>query len=395
MAITVILDNGTSTYTFDPTPAATIENAYEHEDDTAEFRKKHVTWSLSGYLLPAGGAIATQVSALEAFLAGGELLTAVIKDGAVAIEEMPTDNSIKIESVSFPEGQGPEWATKRTFNITLSGVDVNPDIATAGDVVYTITYATDQSGIMTRTINGTLIDQVDQTAAAKYAAYKTAQGWDTWTDAYAISNSYTQDKNDVKCDFTIVHRKYWLVYPNNITNLNVNTEYITDTQNVTKLRLSGWFEGPEADCVLAINQLVAGSGIIVTKRLSRNAWNNRTSFSIEQISPLWIPASGILYFQQQLSIELSVYDFVHKQVLGGSPPIKQLTSRRPVQVVQSGMAKNIRFYPNDPIPLYDSTGIKKYSVTRISPEYAVAAGNYVYGIRWSIQYEFAVFPGWR
>ena len=113
MTVELITNNGQTDYAHSPSPGIVISETYRSQADMSDMAERAVTWTIDGILIPSQGDIAEQVIALKAAYELGELYSAEWKDGAVTLEELPSENGIKVESIEFPEGKGPEWATKR------------------------------------------------------------------------------------------------------------------------------------------------------------------------------------------------------------------------------------------------------------------------------------------
>lgn len=386
--INLHVNNGTDTFIHDPAPSVVIRNVFRGSEEAVELWENEITWSIDGILIPRDGLISDQVIELKGFYNVGELTSVELQDDGVIIESIPTDRGIKIESLEFPEGDGPEWATKRKFSLVLKGSTIPTTLATYGEYSYNISYTTDQSGLISRTINGTLKDFKDKDAETKYEAFKTAQGWATWTDANLSSDTYSTNKDDTKCNFTIVHRKYWTAYPTGITNADYSRDTRVDGQGVTREIISGWFEGPAANCLAAINALRQPFAI-VNESVSRNPYTHRTSFTLSYINSI---TSDIISFTEQITINASIEDFVHKRVLGGYPPVRQVVSKTPATAIQTGTIKRLAMYPEEPPSHWNAMYMKSRSITKNSPENRVS--NSVYGLSYAYSFEFEVTPSW-
>ena len=190
MAVELVVTNGADTYTHDPTPSVVISSTIKHDEESGIYREREVIWTITGVLTPAGGLIADQVAELEEMYHNGVLDSAKVVDGSTELEIMPDEKGIRVTGLDFPEGSGPEWATKRQYIVTLNGSDYSEDVTSNGEYDYNITYATEQSGIVTRTITGSMRDLYGKDSAAKYAALKTTLGWSTWAGANQIDDTY-------------------------------------------------------------------------------------------------------------------------------------------------------------------------------------------------------------
>ena len=388
MSIALKTNNGTQVLTHSPTPAVVISNAFRHDDDLATLKETTVTWSISGVLTPGGGTMDDQITEMLAHYAGAVMTEVTLVDSALGvIAAMPTAGNIKVTSIDFPEGSGPELATKRTYIITLEGKDVPVAIQENGECVYNISYSTAQNGKVTISISGTMTDVFGQDAEAKYAAFKIAQNWDAYAGYNLITDEYTVNHLNTVCTFSILHTEYFIAFGTGITNADVSKEVNTDNQDVERERVSGWFEGSEGACNSAIS-VVRPSGVCVSERIVRNDHTNRTSFNLEYINTV---GNDIIYEQETLSIQESVDDFVHQRVIGGGSPVKHSTSKTPGRATQSGVIKKLEDYPSVPALYWPSADLKSKRVTRISPEYNVSSG-YVYGLTYTYEFEFAGTP---
>ncbi len=376
-------------YVHDPTPGVVMNVDYRHHDTGGTLYEKRETWTITGYILPKeGDTLENQIAELQTKYASGLLATAKLMDDNTVLEELPTDRAIEVKSLSFPTGDGPEWATKRNYIIVLEGIDYSSAVTTSGEYEYTITYATEQSGVVTRTISGTLRDVGGEDATTLFATLKSNQGWSTWTLAYMVTDSYTQNSENTECSFNIVHRKYWLAFPSGITNCSVNTSTLVDNQNATHYSITGWFEGSVSDCNTAISALKAAQDVLIRKETSRNDYTNRTSFSVLYLTE----TSDIYLFQEIISVDEPIADFVHKRVLGGGAPVKQYTSWTPAQASQRGRIVRLRQYPALPPPLWNLDNVTSVQYSYDFPENFTVDGGSVYTLTYSYSFEFANMP---
>lgn len=390
MALILKTNNGSDDYTHVPHAAVSISVGPVHPDNSNEVFEYRHTWTITGMLVPGGTSIQAQVTALHAAYDLGTLATAQILDDVTPLETMPIDGGIKITAFEFPEGRGPEWATKREYKIVLEGLDHTSTVDSDGEFTYTITYSTDQSGIQTRTVSGTLKDIKELVATTKYNTLKAAQSWATWSGANLITDSYSANKNDTVCTFSVVHKKYWIIYPGGITNCDTSIEKSVDNQDVEKYRAFGWFEGVESSCLAAINSLVPGGAIRLTSSNTRKQYSNRTSFNLEYI---YRSGNDIIFSQENLVIAPSIPDFVFRRVLG-FPAIKQYTSYTVARAVQTGIIKRLEQYPLEPTHHWPSIHLKHSELARIEPEYNISNRKSVYGLTYTYVFEFAITPVW-
>lgn len=386
MDLQLITDNGVGTYKHSPLPGVVINNSIEHEEDSAVVNRRVVTWDITGVLLPdSGQSLVEQVSALESHYQVGSLVSAKITDGNTDYETLDNDDGIRVTKLDFPEGNGPEWASKRTYVISLEGVDYFDD--DKGTVEYTVSYDTEQSGIITRTISG-LQKDAEQDSYVKYVALKAANSWGTWAGANSVRDEYTTNKKDTETTFTIIHQVYWLAFPTGITNGSVNTEQAADSSGITKIRVNGWFEGSEASCDTAINTVRPSNVLYIRSSSTRDKYANRTSFSFEYISK----STDILYYQETIQIQAGLHEFVHKRILGGAPPIKQYTSVAPVRIVQSGIVRRLSSPPEVQVHKYPVDSLVSKRISRVSAE--VKSGlEHTYVMHYSYEYEMNYNPG--
>ena len=379
------LNNGANTYTFGHMPSVVINCSTRVKEDTTDLIEEIITWNISGALIVTEGDIQSQVNALEAFLGNKELATALIIDNTTGttLESVPTDRGIHVEQFNFSKGDGPEWATLRTFEIILSGESFVSSVFSSGELTYTITYGTEQSGLTTRTISGTLKDVVGKDVETKYTAIKVANDWTVWLDSTLISDSYSVNDVYTNLTFTIVHKKYWQALPASVTNGSVSTELSLDNQNVMHKVISGWFEGTTIACNNAVNALRT-SDVLITENASRNEYENRTSFSLEYIVKSNL---DIVYSYETVTVHPSYLDFVHKRILGYMPPIKQLTSYTPCMATQSGIVKSLMRLPTIPMPHWSIAYVKGRNYSYSTGEYRTAAGSFMFTLTYSYEFE--------
>jgi hypothetical protein len=390
MAVTVVLDNGGGpTYTFSVTPGVVITKSTITKEDNTDLQGVRVKWVLTGHFISPDGNLATQKSILETYLVTRVLTTAEIKDGAATLEAMPTDGSIEVTDIEYPEGTGVEWATIRRFKITLEATDWVAAVVSDGMYNYKIEYNTQQSTLQTRRISGTLEEHAGGSSFVNYGALKTAQGWETWSGANKISESTETNEEDTITTFTLIHEKYWEAFPSLITNASVSTETAIDDQDVVRKRATGWFEGPLAACEAAINGLISFSDVIINDSRTRSTYDNRTTFRLDLINAL---GDVIMEKQESVTMTPSVYDFAMRPVIGGASPVKQYTVRRPAKAVQFGVIKQLKRPPTEPVPIWGTAHLKQKTVTSLSAEVRTKKGEAVYGLQYSYTFEFSTDP---
>ena len=330
-------------------------------------------WTISGVLGPGEESLDMQINALKDHYSSGELTEVMIVDGSTTLEELVSDINITVSDCSFPVGTGPEWATKRKYVIVLEGVERPEAVNTLGEIDYAISYGVDQSTIVDRTIKGTVKDVVGD-SYAKYLIAKNSNAWVTWAGANLIGDTYEVNDGDTLTSFSISHRQYWVGFGVGITNSSKSVEIDTDAMNVTRTRVSGWFEGSGVSCATAIAGIGVVSAVLLTSSISRDDYANRTSFTLDYIST----TQGILYSKEEIALNGSVYDFVFKRVLGGAPPVKQYTGRTTATGTQAGEIRGLTTWPNVPAPHWSSAYIKSYTVKHGTPEFVVNSGSYIY-----------------
>lgn len=388
--LTLVTHNGIQEYTHPNMPSVVISNTARFKENTSELLEIEKTWTVNGFLASTDGNIQTQVIALKAHYIGMKLTSAQIKDGVTVLETLPTDLGICVESLNFPEGSGAEWATKRNYVLTLKGIDYVGTVESFGEYTYTITYATDQSGNLTITINGELSDITGKNALDKYETLKFSKGWFYFADCNIINDIFTQNDNNTKITFTITAKEYWAAFPSGITDGSYDIEETLDNQNVTRVRVSGWFEGPVQNCMNAITTLTY-SDVLISKSVSRNNLTNRTSFSLEFL----LLSNDILYRQETTTVTPQIYDFIHKQILGGRNPIKQVIAKTVATATQSGTLKRLKIAPLVPPPIWPLSCVKKHTISRITSEYNTYRDCFVYTLNYSYEFEFSSTPIWN
>lgn len=390
--IELIAKSELKTYTHSPTPGVVINKTNEYRENTSEVVKTIVTWDVTGIIIPGDGSstILEQVEELVNFYSENQVDSLVLKDGLTVYEELPLGEPIRITDISFPEGTGSEWATKRSYSMTFTGVSYPADVTTEGDYSYTITYAYDQSGLCTRTVSCTLRDYVDNEARSKMDALVSSMSWLSSAGYTLASKSYVEDRDDTVCTFTCTLKQYWEAFPANITNAQLSSEVSIDSQGVTRRRFNGWFEGGEISCNNAISSLAPASGILISSSISRDDYGNKTNFALEYIVTT---ENDIIQEQYSLSIQSQTYDFVWKPVLGGGNPVKQNTAMTIAKASQSGTIKKLSSYATEPSPVYDTQYIKSKNVTRSSPEINTGSGH-IFTTNYSYEFEFPTTPSW-
>ena len=388
MSYRLVAKRGNDVFEHIPLPAVVINHAFKYEEGTADLLEDLQIWTITGYVVAPEGSVKEQTIELSKFYEGGELDYIRFMDGEEIVDELADDNGIRILSLSFPEGSGPEWATKRKYVIELEGVDVSSAVEESGDYNYTISYATDQSGMITRTITGLMNDK-GGSSYTKYVTLKSDNGWVSWTGANLISDEYATNDDDTRTTFSIVHKKYWTTLPSGITNANVDYNSRTDDQNVTRGRVSGWFEGSLANCAAAIASLYPLAAVVIGYDVTRNAYQNRTSFSITYIE---LNSNDVLEFSETLTIDAQVQDFVYHRVLGGASPVRQITSMTTGKATQTGSTTRLNTMPAIPPPKWNSMYVKSVRHTQHSAQYNVALGSFAYTLDWTYQYEFPTTP---
>ncbi|MBW8002626.1 MAG: hypothetical protein FVQ80_11495 [Planctomycetes bacterium] len=392
----LIAKDSVDTYEHLPMPAVTIAKENRHYLDDDVLVEAIETWTIDGILIYSTNATITeQIAELESFYANARLDSIELKsDGNTTLDSLTAQalKGIVVESLTFPEGNGPEWATRRKYRIVVSGKYVPTVILTSGEVNYTIIYDTPQSGQLRRTVSGTVKD-VAGTATAKYNTLKTT--WDSWAPAPFIganrgTDTNNANKDDTVCTFTLEDTVYWIAFPTGITNGEINTEIDTDSMGVAWCNVTGWFEGSDADCTTAIADIAPAGYTVLTDSTTRNDHTNRTSFTRRYI----LTAEGEVSSSETLTIKEQLYEFVHKRVLGGGVPIRQDTSKGPFRYTQTGAIRSKDVYPTPPGYNWNVSGLLSEQVTRIAPEFEVGAGNFIYGLQYTYIFEFAITQGW-
>jgi hypothetical protein len=389
MSLRFITKRDNDIYEHVPLPGIVMAHAFSYKEDSADLVEDTQTWSITGFLVAPEGSIQEQVDELTTFYEGGELDYARFQDDDAIVDEVPDSTGIKIVSLEFPEGDGPEWATKRKYVIVLEGKSYPTDITDSGIAEYSITYSTDQSGKITRTIRGVVKDEAGSSAYAKYTTLKSAQGWDTWADAVKTLDEYTQNSTDTECSFTVRHEKLWTALPSGVTNASVDYATRTDEQGVVRETVSGWFEGSTSDCAAAVANVYPLYSVVINYRVARNHNTNRTTFSISSINLL---VNDILEYSETVAIDASIYDFVYHRVLGGAPPVRQITSRTPGRATQSGTCTRLDAMPPEPTPRWNPMYMKSHRLQQSSAEYKTVLGQYAYTLSWYFSYEFPITP---
>ncbi len=382
-------------YNHDPMPAIVISRENRHYDSTDELVESVITWSIDGILIPKVLAIASQVEQLVSFYEGGNLilLNLTTDEGLVVDTLIDQDvRGIVVESLNFPEGSGPEWATKRKYSLVISGIMIPQNILLSGELSYTITYNTLQSGQLRRTVTGTMKD-IAGDATTKYVKAKMA--WDNWVPgsfdgSNRIADNHTTNKEDTVLSFSLEDVSYWEVFPTDITNGELTKEVEVDNMGVAWCTISGWYEGAEAACNRALAQIAPSSFTLLTGTVSRNDFTNRTTFTRKYVSTIAVE----VFSSETLSAQFQLWEFVHKRVLGGYVPIKQYTSKGPCRYAQTGQIKRRDTYPSAPGYNWNSNGLISENVSLIAPEFQVSTGDWIYGLSYSYSFEFATAQGW-
>jgi hypothetical protein len=389
----LISDSGVA-YTFSPTPALVISNSYEHKEDDDTMLVRTCKWAINGVLIyKAGTTLAAQVTGLKAMLEPATVKSAQLVDSyGTVLEEMPDEAGIRITDVEFPEGTGPEWATRRTFSFNVEGKEFTEDVNKDGDCKYTISYATAQSGIVTRTISGTMRDVMNKEAYAKWVAFRTKKLWDTWTNANKTDDTYKVNEPGTSCEFTLTHVQYFQAFPANVTNAELKKDEDIDQHGIKKVSLTGMLEGAIAACDTALTNILLpyAECVILKQQKSRDDYANRTSFSYEFLSKVDNPE--IISSRETYTVESQVTDFVFKRVLGGGNPVKQVTSKTTAKATQSGSLKGITAAPAPAGYAFSSNNLKSRSVSKGTREYKNGENAYVYETQYSYTFEFETTP---
>jgi hypothetical protein len=377
-------------YSFDITPKIVIEHSLVRKEDSNVRLEDLVTWEIDGYLAPLGRkSMLDQQEDLIEFLDTDYLKSAILSDdNDNTIEELVGADKVKIASLSFPEGSGPQHATRRNYTISLSG-RVLPNVSdSVGIYEFSIDYSVETSTIATRTITGTVKDFVNNMVLAKYAALKISMGWMTWTGANLVSETFSDNEASTVCNFTIQQKKYWVANPTNLTSADVTIEKSVDAMGVVKRKLSGSYVGSEADCTTALTALVAGMTVISTS-VSRNDFSNTTSFNVMTLGTA--SDHGDEYYSiETLSITESLTGKVFKPVLGGGAPVLQTVGYKTARATQSGTIKRLSTWPSPPSLHWPIGNLIDASQVRQPLEHPDANTGYV--IQYTNQFEFVTTP---
>jgi hypothetical protein len=392
MAFTLKLNNGTdSEYVFDYLPDIAINKNNKH-DDANSLEYTEVSWGISGLLVPKSGTtIKDQVTALESLLAYGTLTYARLYSDTTIIEQIPNDIPIKIDSFELPTSAGPEYATKRTFSISLSGQDASSAITTNGKYEYTTQYSTDINNFVTKTISGTVEDLIGTNSKVKTEALIASEGFDTWTynSIEALREKYdiTNNKNDTICTFTIVHKSMVETLPTGVTDGRYAIQERQDAFGINYVTVSGVFYGTVSACNRAIAQVTAGKGTLLEDVQTREPIANSTSFTYNFIGI----TSKVLSKEEVISITPSIMQFVHYRVLGEAP-VKQYTTWKPASATQRGSITHLTKVPSLPSPHWSNEHIINSNYTTYSAEYDRKFRQRVFKLDYTYEFEFNNTP---
>jgi hypothetical protein len=388
--VLVTTDSEDNEYQHNPTPGIIITSKTTHQTDTDTYTVETVTWEVTGILLPGTNDLSVdeQVFKLEAFYSESDISKVQMKVDNAVLEEMPSDNGIRLLSFDFPVGQGPEWATRRRYHLTFESERFSDVVKDTGDYEYVITYTTKQNNNKARAITGSLEDMTNNTASEMVEALIVTNGWRELAGYNIISEQVVDNRVNSRSSFSIMHEEYFQAYPTSITNANVQTETRVDKQNIQRSRTSGWFEGETGACLTAINTLV-GSNKIVSQSITRDDYAYRTSFNIEMID---LGDGTIVYQQETIAIQDQVTINIYKPVLGGANPIKQATGKTSATASQTGTIKQFDTWAEAPALRWNAEDVSSRDIVKVGPEWNLSAGSYMYVTNYTIQYEFVTTP---
>jgi hypothetical protein len=391
MDILFITKNSVNTeFVHTPTPSVVISARIVHREDTDIYKQIITQWSVTGILLPSNkyGSVDEQVLKLEQYYTNVDLTEVFLEADNKKIEQMPNDNGVRLTEFSFPDGRGPEWATRRRYTMTFESEGYSTAVKADGDYEYQITYNTKQNGNQTRAVSGSLQDITGKDARVKAEELVADQAWDPYAGYNRTSLQYIENRENSRCSFSLMHEEYFTAFPVDVTNANAQTETRVDKQNIERSRVSGWYEGSVTACNNAINALIAGK-TTVSSSIVRDDYANRTSFNIELID---LADGTVVYAQETISIKDQIIVNLYKPVLGGANPIKQSAGKTSATASQVGTIKQFDTWADAPALKWASTDVSNREVTQIEPEWNVASGSYMYTTNYSYQYEFVETP---
>ncbi len=363
-----------------------VSKVRRFDPTTLKYTGYITTWTITGTLLKTDATtILSHVGNLKDAYNAGATLLLTLKDasGGNTLETMTgsltEQGRFTIDGPNFPVGGGPEWATKRTYVITVTGT-----FATLTAWEYVSRYVLQQSGKQLVTHTGTY--------------YKAASGaLDSYISGYATEfdlvdatwirtrNTYNANDADTQVVFTIEHAEGWLALPTDVTSGSYTRNIAQIAGGMSILTLSGRFQGTGAQA--AIDALKDSSKPCLEENVTEDPYDGSLSFNLRYINN----DEDLLEFDEMVIIGKALQRSVFFEVLDGGLPVEQKTTLKPATASQIGRAV-YKTSAADPVPYWSDDGMQDHSIEKGKVKTDVNEGLLTQSIRWRFSWMFSQTP---
>lgn len=381
-------------YAHSPQADVTIDTRSIMDEDGTKNIGTSTTWNIKGIIVGTSiSDIKTKITALEAAYASPTAL--YLKDGVTARETLDGSlarTGLLVEGISYPQGNKADYATKRTYTMSVSGEFYDGGEKGDSDILFLeekTRYATDINGKTTRTIVGMLKTKDGVSAESKFPTVTPSVYSDSNRTEY--SKEMNDDDNEMSYSFTDV--EYWIPWPiGDITDGSHSVQTSDEENGIKKVSITGMFTGGVAAQTLA-DALKRDMPQYKALRESQEThpYSGSVSFNYEYID-LYNSTTDLITWNENTSLVYSVQDFVMRPALDGKKPERQNTILTTAQATQSGNAIGVSDWPAYPAYLWGSADKKSDQRTKSGPD-MMPDGTYSnYSISWSYTFEFATDP---
>lgn len=288
------------------------------------------TWDIEGTLYgDPTHSLSQQISDLESAYSqlNGDL---EIKSDSTSLRKLEASKCdggrLKITGPSYPEGNGPELATKRTYKLQVVGEVTASNLADPW--TYAASYQLDPAGKRTITYSGTY-NKPSGARTAYEGAYtaKFPLPSALWRQT---QHQYNPNVNDSEVRFTIAQQEGYKALPANVSDGSYTRRVQKAAGGQQTLTISGSFKGSGADA--AIEALRQRSLPCTQDDVVENPFDNSKQFTLSYICN----PTNIIESEQTVTMQAALMDFILLPVLDGRPLVKQWTVMRPAKATQSG-----------------------------------------------------------
>lgn len=392
-----------------PNPAVAMSIQPQRNENTGEVDRTVTTWEVTGRLI--GSSISTQVSTLESNLSG--TLLEVCLSTAASAAAVATGNIIaKLEpvsgqgtggifssGVSYPDGSGTEWATKRRYSYSFTVEELKTVNSDGGWLEYTVSYQEDTRGVTSRSIEAVYhqssITDIESNAEAAVVAIFAAGSYQR-----TIGTSkpvHTKKQNDFTCTVSITDTGLFKAMPfDGCAAASVSKNIRTVGNGRQIMTISGSFTdrtdattGNDAEAAYEAVKTDNSAYRLLSEQKNVNEYTGELSFSLEYL----YNSGSIIELRETITAQEEYLDYVMVPVLDGQKARRLDTVWRPARVTESGY-KISKSRLSPPAPRW-RRDVKTKSVTYETPEVTVSGTIAHYRVSWQYDYEFSSMPNIR